>query len=289
MQLTVDSPCSIPCLQSAPGAPGLTSVGPATSATPARVPAVYTAPASNGGSPIDYYLVVVVPTGTAPNPNTSPSVQFNGAVPPGGGSDIKGLVTHGQTYDIYVYAHNAAGFSDPSSKVTWTANLTVSPVLCKAMLACQAASHVLASCEILGTAGQLPAHLPRLCRPLQPLCNNGAKDSTETDTDCGGICAAAPSPNKKCSNGLRCSTDSDCQSGHCVAGTCVACTSNADCNDNNSNTVDTCMPSNTCLNQVGGWCMGSSFAQRHRAAPLRWWARRGVLRVSPLVCPPLAV
>ncbi len=61
-------------------------------------------------------------------------------------------------------------------------------------------------------------------------CNNGAKNGTETDTDCGGdpnSCAT------RCGNGKTCSAGTDCASGNCVDGvccdtacngTCVACT-----------------------------------------------------------------
>ncbi len=61
-------------------------------------------------------------------------------------------------------------------------------------------------------------------------CNNGAKNGTETDVDCGGdpnSCAT------RCSNGKTCNVGSDCASGNCVDGvccdtacngTCVACT-----------------------------------------------------------------
>jgi len=48
-------------------------------------------------------------------------------------------------------------------------------------------------------------------------CNDGIKNGTETDKDCGGTCAA------DCANGLSCAGDGDCVSGACLSGKCVAC------------------------------------------------------------------
>jgi uncharacterized delta-60 repeat protein len=53
-------------------------------------------------------------------------------------------------------------------------------------------------------------------RPAVDLCTNGTQDGTESDVDCGGMCAA------KCAPSARCSSASDCSSGLCsVAGRCV--------------------------------------------------------------------
>jgi cysteine-rich repeat protein len=48
-------------------------------------------------------------------------------------------------------------------------------------------------------------------------CTNGAHDGTETDVDCGGVCAP-------CADGLHCGVSADCQSGVCQTGpmTCSA-------------------------------------------------------------------
>jgi hypothetical protein len=46
------------------------------------------------------------------------------------------------------------------------------------------------------------------------ICNNGAKDGSETDTDCGG--AGCPG----CAAGKVCNTGTDCASGHCSRGIC---------------------------------------------------------------------
>lgn len=45
-------------------------------------------------------------------------------------------------------------------------------------------------------------------------CTNGVKDGNESDTDCGGSCAA-------CDDGKQCTTSSDCQSMVCSAGVCA--------------------------------------------------------------------
>ena len=47
-----------------------------------------------------------------------------------------------------------------------------------------------------------------------PMCLNGAKDGSETDTDCGGACSTKCGPKKKCKVG------GDCQGKTCEKGTC---------------------------------------------------------------------
>ena len=49
---------------------------------------------------------------------------------------------------------------------------------------------------------------------LGPTCSNGIKDGTETDIDCGGLCAT------KCTVGQHCLVGGDCQSGTCTATVC---------------------------------------------------------------------
>jgi hypothetical protein len=49
-------------------------------------------------------------------------------------------------------------------------------------------------------------------------CNDGKKDGTETDVDCGG--ASCP----RCAQGWACTVESDCASGRCVDGVCCATT-----------------------------------------------------------------
>jgi hypothetical protein len=46
-------------------------------------------------------------------------------------------------------------------------------------------------------------------------CNDGIKNGTETDIDCGGSCA------QKCLSGKACQGAGDCDSGRCDAGACV--------------------------------------------------------------------
>jgi len=48
-----------------------------------------------------------------------------------------------------------------------------------------------------------------------PTCNDGIKNGTETDTDCGGIC------NNKCSIGNACLVNADCVTGICTANICT--------------------------------------------------------------------
>jgi hypothetical protein len=64
-----------------------------------------------------------------------------------------------------------------------------------------------------GGAGQKTCH--------GTLCQDGAKDGTETDIDCGGTCSV------KCADGKGCNVSGDCTSNHCsgAGGTClpVAC------------------------------------------------------------------
>ncbi|MCA9496752.1 MAG: hypothetical protein KC589_07420, partial [Nanoarchaeota archaeon] len=52
-------------------------------------------------------------------------------------------------------------------------------------------------------------------------CNNGIKDSDETDIDCGGTCGSCPI-------GKTCSSATDCLSGLCLSGTC---SENVDCKE----------------------------------------------------------
>lgn len=54
------------------------------------------------------------------------------------------------------------------------------------------------------------------------LCDDQAKNGLETGTDCGGDEASCPT---RCSNGVACLVDADCQSGQCEQGVCcnVAC------------------------------------------------------------------
>jgi hypothetical protein len=54
-------------------------------------------------------------------------------------------------------------------------------------------------------------------------CNDGQKDGTETDTDCGGASCG------KCGLGKMCGGDSDCQSNVCSGGVCVECVTASQC------------------------------------------------------------
>lgn len=68
---------------------------------------------------------------------------------------------------------------------------------------------------LLGTAGLAS------CGSSTPdstdTCSNAKKDAPETDVDCGGGSSCA-----RCGDGKSCSTGSDCQSGQCTGGVCMA-------------------------------------------------------------------
>jgi hypothetical protein len=49
-----------------------------------------------------------------------------------------------------------------------------------------------------------------------PTCNDGVKNQTETDVDCGGICGAT------CAAGKFCLVAGDCQTASCAGGVCEA-------------------------------------------------------------------
>jgi hypothetical protein len=53
--------------------------------------------------------------------------------------------------------------------------------------------------------------------PPAPTCNDGIKNGSETDIDCGGSCA-------RCARGQGCATPNDCASAFCGSGTCQTCT-----------------------------------------------------------------
>jgi hypothetical protein len=69
-------------------------------------------------------------------------------------------------------------------------------------------------------------------------CSNGAKESVETDIDCGGPCPG-------CLNGALCAANVDCASGFCKSGTCatIACDDAA----KNGNETDVDCGGNSCL------------------------------------------
>jgi hypothetical protein len=56
-------------------------------------------------------------------------------------------------------------------------------------------------------------------------CDNGAKDGTESDVDCGGSCSG------KCPDGRACNAGTDCASGVCVGAVCGQWTSPGSCSD----------------------------------------------------------
>lgn len=110
-KLTVHLP--YPPLQNVPDAPtNVDSVVTPSTATPTQVKITFT-PGADNGSPIDYFKVVVVPAGTTGvTSSSSPSAQG-----PASGIDVTSLLTAGTPlFDVYVFAHNAIGFSAPAAK-----------------------------------------------------------------------------------------------------------------------------------------------------------------------------
>ena len=77
-----------------------------------------------------------------------------------------------------------------------------------------------ATCANLGKTCGGP--FPDGCFSTLP-CNDGVKDGTETDVDCGGSATTCAT---RCAQGKKCAAGSDCQSGFCADGVCcnVACT-----------------------------------------------------------------
>lgn len=54
------------------------------------------------------------------------------------------------------------------------------------------------------------------CGMTQGCADNGIKDGTETDVDCGGLSSPSPTCYRLCGPGKKCSDASDCTSGKCV-------------------------------------------------------------------------
>jgi len=84
----------------------------------------------------------------------------------------------------------------------------------------------------------------KLC--AAPSCTDAVSNGTETDVDCGGTCAAAPT-GRKCADGKKCGGGGDCASGVCGAtGTCTP----ASCSDTVVNGTETDV-------DCGGSCAGA--------------------------------
>lgn len=96
-------------------------------------------------------------------------------------------------------------------------------------------------------------------RSLQGLCSNGRLDSAiETGTDCGGLCIYA-TPAKRCPPGTsNCDTNSNCISGRCVGGNCVACTAATAATDCE------CWAVGKAGSGLQGGCHKSAFSVEHR-------------------------
>jgi hypothetical protein len=88
---------------------------------------------------------------------------------------------------------------------------------------------------------------PATDQPPAPTCNDGVKNGNETDVDCGG--PSCP----KCANGKACAVATDCASGVCTGGVCVA--PPPACSDDVCGAQHNCPPcanGKTC--SVGGDC-----------------------------------
>lgn len=59
----------------------------------------------------------------------------------------------------------------------------------------------------------------KTCTP--PTCNDGIKNGSETDTDCGG--AQCDAQNKTCADAKTCKANVDCTNGNCAANKCISC------------------------------------------------------------------
>ncbi|MFO0757186.1 MAG: hypothetical protein U0359_11895 [Byssovorax sp.] len=77
-------------------------------------------------------------------------------------------------------------------------------------------------------------------------CNDGMKNGSETDIDCGG--AACP----KCVNGKACAGSSDCQSGSCANGMCAAVGPTCTDGMKNGNETDVDCGGGTCTKCANG-------------------------------------
>ncbi|MFO0761084.1 MAG: hypothetical protein U0359_31690 [Byssovorax sp.] len=86
-------------------------------------------------------------------------------------------------------------------------------------------------------------------------CNNGIKDGTETDVDCGGSSCATP-----CGQGKACSAGTDCASTFCADGVCCESACGAACQScNQPNKLGICSAINMGQdNSPAGICSGTS-------------------------------
>lgn len=66
-------------------------------------------------------------------------------------------------------------------------------------------------------------------------CTNGQYDTGESDIDCGGVCKS-----NKCSDGLKCTANSDCKSSLCSLGICKAQTASTNTTNATNSTNATC-------------------------------------------------
>jgi hypothetical protein len=71
-----------------------------------------------------------------------------------------------------------------------------------------------------------------------PTCNDGVKNGTEGDTDCGATCGLA----KLCPNTNTCGNGLDCQSGFCNGGVCAPCGVTTDCSMTSYCNNGVCVP-----------------------------------------------
>lgn len=112
---------------------------------------------------------------------------------------------------------------------------------------------LLAALPFAACTSENSSHSPRdlaisVDQAVNPLCIDGIKNGTETDSDCGGVSCTA------CDTNRRCLTARDCQSGVCTGGACAA----PACNDRvrNGSESDT---------DCGGSCAGCAAGSQCQA------------------------
>lgn len=89
-----------------------------------------------------------------------------------------------------------------------------------------------------------------------PSCQDGKKNKTETDVDCGGACTP-------CADNLSCSNNSDCMSGFCEKGKCSKkqCNSQKDCKGGNGVIMHGCGDDGVCMTCSDGKKNGDESAK----------------------------
>jgi hypothetical protein len=116
-------------------------------------------------------------------------------------------------------------------------------------LAVMSGASLVASCNLaLGLDKYVDCPGDPTC-PADATCHDGAKDGTETDTDCGGPCSP-------CADGKGCLTGTDCEDKVCSAGTCRASSCTDGIKNGNETAIDCGGSCSPCA--VGKGCIQAS-------------------------------